>query len=399
MTEMFSQRELACLGRIEAADYKVRAGSYKTGLMSELSDHPLLPRAVRWWLTAIALLIAIMVLVGGATRLTESGLSIVEWKPVTGTLPPLTDAQWAEAFEGYKTIPQYRELNAGMSLDQFKTIFWWEWSHRLLGRVIGVAYLLPFLWFLWRGALAANLKRKLWIIFGLGALQGVVGWWMVTSGLSQRVEVSQLRLATHLVLALLIYAAIIWTLRAGERQLQAAPRLKIGALALLALTFLQLYLGALVAGLRAGRVYNTWPEIDGALIPSAERLWFQTPWWRNLFDNALTVQFEHRMMAYTLFALAVLHALDAVRARAGGVLVNGALWLAAAITLQAGLGILTLLHQVPIALALAHQALAIVVLTLAVVQARRLAGREASELAPFAARTPELNDSSFRPST
>src|ERR1700709_2376096 len=147
-------------------------------------------RAVRWWLRAIAALIVIMVLVGGATRLTESGLSIVEWKPVTGTLPPLTEMQWTRAFEGYKAIPQYRELNAGMSLDEFKTIFWWEWSHRLLGRVIGVAYLLPFLWFLWRGALSADLKRRLWFIFGLGALQGAGGGWVVASGLTQRVEVS-----------------------------------------------------------------------------------------------------------------------------------------------------------------------------------------------------------------
>src|SRR4051794_5241678 len=339
--------------------------------MSELSRHAMLPRAVRWWLTAIAALIAIMVLVGGATRLTESGLSIVEWKPIAGTLPPLTDAQWADAFEGYKTIPQYRELNAGMSLQQFKTIFWWEWSHRLLGRAIGVAYLLPFLWFLWGGALSADLKRRLWIIFGLGALQGAVGWWMVASGLTGRVEVSQLRLATHLVLALLIYAAIVWTLRPGERQPPVTSRLKMTAVALLALTFVQLYLGALVAGLRAGRVYNTWPDIDGALIPSAERLWFETPWWRNLFDNVLTVQFEHRMMAYTLFALAILHAVDAVRARAATAVVNGAIWLAAVITLQAGLGILTLLHQAPIGLALMHQAIAIVVLTVAVLQARR----------------------------
>ena len=319
-----------------------------------------------------------MVLVGGATRLTESGLSIVEWKPVTGTLPPLTHAQWAQAFEGYKTIPQYRELNAGMSLDEFKTIFWWEWSHRLLGRVIGVAYLLPFLWFLWRGALSADLKRRLWVIFGLGALQGAVGWWMVASGLTQRVEVSQLRLATHLVLALLIYAAIVWTLRRlGERPPSVAPsRLKITGVVLLALTFVQLYLGALVAGLRAGRVYNTWPEIDGALIPSAARLWFEAPWWRNLFDNTLTVQFEHRMVAYALFALAILHALDAIRSRAGTAVSNGALWLAAAITLQAVLGILTLLHQVPIVLALTHQAVAIVVLTLAILQVERLMVRQ-----------------------
>src|SRR6195256_742804 len=301
---------------------------------------------VRWWLLSVAALIAIMVLVGGATRLTESGLSIVEWKPLTGTLPPLTEAQWTQAFEGYKAIPQYRELNAGMNLSEFKAIFWWEWSHRLLGRVIGAAYLLPFLFFLWRGTLGTELKRRLWLIFGLGALQGAVGWWMVASGLTQRVEVSQYRLATHLVLALLIFAAIVWTLRrlTDRPQLTANPRLKITSMALLALVFLQLYFGALVAGLRAGRVYNTWPEIDGAFIPSAARLLFEDPWWRNLFDNTLTVQFEHRMTAYVLFALAVLHALDAVRSRAGTSVINGALWLAAAITLPATLGILPLPH-------------------------------------------------------
>jgi heme a synthase len=345
--------------------------------MTELSAHKT-PRAVRWWLTAIAVLIAIMVLVGGATRLTESGLSIVEWKPIAGTLPPLTEQQWRQAFEGYKTIPQYRELNAGMSLDEFKTIFWWEWSHRLLGRFIGVAYLLPFLWFLWRGALGADLKRRLWIIFGLGALQGAVGWWMVASGLTHRVEVSQLRLATHLVLALLIYAAIVWTLRRlGQRpSVVASSRLKITGLVLLALTFVQLYFGALVAGLRAGRVYNTWPGIDGALIPSAARLLFEEPWWRNLFDNTLTVQFEHRMTAYVLLALAILHAVDAVRSRAGTTVIHGAVALAAVITSQAALGILTLLYQVPILLALAHQAVAIVVLTLVILQAERLAARQ-----------------------
>jgi cytochrome c oxidase assembly protein subunit 15 len=338
-------------------------------------------RAVKWWLFAVAALIAIMVLVGGATRLTESGLSIVEWKPVTGALPPLTDAQWAQAFEGYKAIPQYRELNAGMSLAEFKTIFWWEWSHRLLGRVIGAVYLLPFLFFLWRGVLNGELKRRLWMIFGLGALQGAVGWWMVASGLSQRVEVSQYRLATHLVLALLIFAAIVWTLRRlTDRPLPTAPsRLKITGVLLLVLTFVQLYFGALVAGLRAGRVYNTWPDIDGALIPSAARLWFEEPWWRNLFDNTLTVQFEHRMTAYALLVLAILHAVDAVRSRAGTAVIGGAWWLAAAIGLQATLGILTLLHQVPIDLALTHQAVAIVVLTLAVLQTERLVVRRTAQ--------------------
>jgi len=333
---------------------------------------------IRWWLVSIATLIALMVLVGGATRLTESGLSIVEWKPVTGTLPPLNQEQWTQAFDAYKTIPQYRELNTGMTLGEFKMIFWWEWSHRLLGRVIGVAYLLPFLWFLWRGALSADLKRRLWLIFGLGALQGAVGWWMVASGLSERVEVSQYRLATHLVLALLIFAGTVWTLRRlADRPALAAPsRLKITGVALLGVTFVQLYLGALVAGLRAGRIYNTWPDIDGAVIPSGARLFFEEPWWRNLFDNALTVQFEHRMVAYALLVLALLHAVDAVRSRAGSAVVEGALWLAAAVTLQATLGILTLLNQVPTALALTHQAVAIAVLTLAVLQAERLLARQ-----------------------
>jgi cytochrome c oxidase assembly protein subunit 15 len=348
--------------------------------------------AVRVWLLAVAGLIALMVLVGGATRLTESGLSITEWKPVAGALPPLGQTEWDKAFEAYKQIPQYRMLNAGMTLSDFKTIFWWEWSHRLLGRVIGAIYLLPFLFFLWRGGMSGELKRRLWLIFGLGALQGAVGWWMVASGLAERTEVSQYRLATHLLLALLIFAAIVWTLRRLRERAPNAPmpslelttsleltrRLKLTSAVLLVLTFIQLYLGALVAGLRAGLVYNTWPDIDGAFIPSAARLWFEQPWWRNLFENTLTVQFEHRMTAYALFALAIFHAVDAVRLRAGSA-ARGACWLAVAVTLQALLGILTLLNHVPIALALTHQAVAIVVLTLAVAQTERFAGRQ-SEL-------------------
>ena len=334
-------------------------------------------RPVRWWLIGVAALIVAMVLVGGATRLTESGLSIVEWKPVTGTLPPLDAAQWSAAFEAYKAIPQYREINAGMSLDEFKNIFWWEWSHRLLGRVIGVAFLLPFLWFLWRGILNAQLKKRLWVIFGLGALQGAVGWWMVASGLTKRVEVSQYRLAGHLMLALIIFSAIVWTLRRlrdGARVV-GTNSVRLGSWALLALTFLQIYFGALVAGLRAGRVFNTWPDIDGALIPSADRLWFEQPWWRNMFDNTLTVQFQHRMTAYALCALAIWHLIDAVRTRAGTAAINGATGLLLAIVLQATLGILTLLNQAPIDLALSHQAVAIVVLTLAILQAERMRPR------------------------
>ncbi len=339
----------------------------------------MLLRAVRRWLVAVAVLIAAMVLVGGATRLTESGLSIVEWKPVTGTLPPLTDGAWTDAFEAYKTIPQYREINRGMSLDEFKTIFWWEWSHRLLGRVIGAAYLLPFLWFLWRGSLPQGLRRRLWVIFGLGALQGAVGWWMVASGLTHRVDVSQYRLAVHLMLALIIFAAIVWTLLdLSARPREASQRrLKIQTHVLLAVLFIQLYFGALVAGLRAGRSFNTWPLIDGALVPDASRLFLEQPWWRNFFDNVLTVQFTHRMLAYTLFALAIAHVVDAVRLKAGGI-ANGALWIAGAVTLQAALGILTLLHLVPIPLALAHQGAAIVLLTLVLHQAHRFSAHSTS---------------------
>lgn len=327
-------------------------------------------RVVRGWLIVVAALIAAMVVVGGATRLTESGLSIVEWKPVTGTLPPFTAADWDEAFAAYKTIPQYRELNAGMTLDQFKTIFWWEWSHRLLGRVIGIAYLLPFLFLLWRGWLDAALKRRLWVIFGLGALQGAVGWWMVVSGLTHRVEVSQYRLAVHLMLAVVIFAAIVSTLlRLWPRSPQPAlaPRLRLTALALAGLTFLQIYLGALVAGLRAGKAYNTWPEIDGALIPDAGRLFFETPWWRNFFDNVLTVQFSHRMVAYLLWAVAVLHMVDVLATRAR-MLGRGAVALLVAVTAQAALGIWTLLLSVPLGPALLHQAGALIVLTIVLIQ-------------------------------
>lgn len=270
-----------------------------------------------------------------------------------------------------------------MSLSEFKEIYWWEWSHRFLGRFIGVAYLLPFLFFLWRGGLSGELKRRLWLLFALGGLQGAVGWWMVASGLTERVEVSQYRLATHLVLALLIFAGIVWTVRrlAERPQIIAPARLRFTSVLLLIVTFVQIYFGALVAGLRAGRAYNTWPQIDGAFIPAGERLWFETPWWRNMFDNVLTVQFEHRMTAYALFVLAALHGLDAVRSRTAA---GGALWLFAAVSLQAVLGILTLLNQVPIDLALSHQAVAIVVLTLAVMQVERLASRQSAQAQPRA---------------
>jgi cytochrome c oxidase assembly protein subunit 15 len=331
---------------------------------------------VRAWLYAVAALMVLTLVVGGATRLTESGLSIVEWKPVTGVMPPLSPEAWQAEFGKYQQIPQYRELNRGMSLGEFKTIYWWEWTHRLLARLVGAAFLLPFVFFLWRGWIEPGLRARLWTLFGAGALLGAVGWWMVSSGLAGRTSVSQYRLAFHLTLACAIYAAILWTARglsppAGEPSM---PRMRLSSLGLVILVLLQIYLGALVAGLDAGLVFNTWPQIDGALIPSAERLWFEAPVWRNLFENTLTVQFEHRMVAYALWLAAVFHAVDAARSRPGAAF-NGALALACAITVQAGIGIATLLHQAPLPLALLHQVTGIVVLTIAVVHAERLSGR------------------------
>jgi heme a synthase len=329
-------------------------------------------RAVRLWLYAVAALVLGMVLVGGATRLTESGLSITEWKPVMGVVPPLSQNAWQAEFEKYQAIPQYREMNSGMNIDAFKTIYWWEWTHRLLGRVIGVAFLLPFLFFLWRGWVAPALRPRLWFIFGLGALQAAVGWWMVASGLAERVEVSQYRLATHLLLACLIYVAIIFTARRmdeGAPRPFTPPRIRSGAIALLVLVLGQIYLGALVAGLRAGYAYNTWPLIDGALVPDAARLFFDTPPWRNFFENTLTVQFDHRMLAYAIFVIALLHAIDVGGTVKDRGVRTGAFVLFAAVVLQIALGVATLVWVVPLPLALLHQAMAMVLLTAATVHA------------------------------
>jgi heme a synthase len=341
--------------------------------------------AVRLWLLAIAVLIAVMVVVGGATRLTESGLSIVEWRPVTGTLPPLSDTQWLSEFEKYQAIPQYQHLNRGMSLAEFKTIFWWEWAHRLLGRAIGVAFLLPFLWFLWRGWIEPEFRTRLWTIFGLGALQGAVGWWMVASGLSDRVEVSQYRLATHLVLAALIFAATLWTAQALSRRMPVAVpwRVHAGAVALVVLILLQLYSGALVAGLRAGLVYNTWPLIDGTMVPNVSQLFFAAPLWRNFFENSLLVQFDHRMLAYGIWVVSLLHVIDVVRSTRGNAVSIGAMALFGAVTLQASLGILTLLHQVPLPLGLAHQGMAMIALAIAVIHAGQVVASRNSFFNPL----------------
>jgi cytochrome c oxidase assembly protein subunit 15 len=236
-----------------------------------------------------------------------------------------------------------------------------------------LAFLGPFLWFLWRGWIAPGLRARLWFIFALGALQGVAGWWMVASGLTERVSVSQYRLAFHLTLACVIFAALIWTAERLDTagRAPAAPRVRRSATILLALVVAQIYLGALVAGLRAGLVHNTWPLIDGALVPDSGRLFFEQPWWRNFFENALMVQFVHRTMGYVLWLFAVAHAVDVAWTRRGGPALTGALALAALVTIQMAIGILTLIHQTPPALALLHQAFAVIVLTAAALHAAR----------------------------
>jgi cytochrome c oxidase assembly protein subunit 15 len=311
-----------------------------------------------------------------------------------GALPPLGAGQWQAEFEKYQAIPQYRARNGDMGLAEFKTIYWWEWTHRSLGRLIGAAFLLPFLWFLWRGWVAPGLRPRLWFIFTLGALQGAVGWWMVASGLADRIEVSQYRLATHLVLACAIYGALIWTARRlGAASVHAeeggdGARIRFGAFALLILVFVQIYLGALVAGLRAGYAYNTWPLIDGAFVPDPSRLFLETPLWRNVFDNMLTVQFDHRMLAYAILIGALAHTLDVARTVKRGPARAGAFVLLAAVALQAALGIATLLLVVPLPLALLHQAVAMLVLTAATLHAANVTERAPRAIAAPARARP-----------
>ncbi len=317
---------------------------------------------IRVWLMVVAAMIMAMVVVGGATRLTHSGLSITEWQPIHGVIPPLNQAQWQDEFAGYQQIPEYRLLNPDMTLSQFKGIFWWEWAHRLLGRLIGVVVLVPLVGLWVAGRVEPALKPKLVAIFLLGGLQGAVGWWMVASGLSVRTDVSQYRLATHLTLACIILAYVVWVVRGlkpSQTELVPAAVRRVAGL-IVALVFVQIFLGGLVAGLDAGFTLNTWPLMDGSLVPSG--LFTQSPAWANVFENVTTVQFDHRLGAYLLFALTLGHAVQARRTA-----VAGAAWvLAALVTAQAALGIATLVNVVPLPLALTHQFGAVVVLVAAV---------------------------------
>lgn len=320
-------------------------------------DTPKSLRKVGLWLWAIALLIALIVVVGGATRLTDSGLSITEWRPLLGAIPPLTDAQWLEVFEKYKQIPEYQIQNRGMSVSEFKFIFWWEWAHRFLGRLIGIAFAVPFLYFIVTRAIPRNIWPRLLLIFVLGGAQGALGWYMVSSGLVDRIDVSQYRLAAHLSLAFLIFAAVVWvalTLSTARRK----PFLAGTGMAVvfIALIFLQVAAGGFVAGLDAGFASDTWPMMNGAWWPDGMNA--VTPAWRNLFENALATQFNHRLLAYVILLWAILQAF-LVRSAS-------AVTLVIAVVLQATLGIVTVIHHVPLSVALLHQAGALAVLALAI---------------------------------
>lgn len=329
---------------------------------------------VRGWLYVVLLVIFALVLVGGATRLTDSGLSITEWQPVHGVIPPLDAADWQEEFAKYKQIPEFRELKSDMDLARFKTIFWWEWAHRLLARGVGFVFALPLIYFWATGRLERQLKPKLVGILALGALQGVIGWWMVASGLVDRVDVSQYRLATHLTLACLIFTAIMVVAR-GLAPHSAGPArrgtqrfagwLVVGLLA-------QIYLGALVAGMDAGLSYNTWPLMDGAIVPGG--LFVQSPAWVNLFENPKTVQFVHRLGAYAVLLAAFAHVFFVLRAEPASTHARRAVLLAVLVVCQAALGITTLLLVAPLGLSLAHQAVALVVLGFAAAHWRATRG-------------------------
>lgn len=318
---------------------------------------PAAARRIAIWLFIMCALVALMVIVGGATRLTDSGLSITEWRPVTGAIPPLNEAHWLSEFEKYKTIPEYEEVNFGMTLHEFKSIYWWEWGHRFLGRLIGIAFLVPMIVFMATGQVKKPLALKLLGLFALGGMQGVLGWWMVSSGLADRVDVSQYRLAAHLSLAVIVFAAQFWLALDlwPARVVSVSRNLRIGASALAVGVFAQMVLGAFVAGLRAGRTFNTWPLMDGKVFPdgyfTADREF------NDLFETMAAVQFNHRLGAYIL-AAAVIWLFIATRKSP---LRPRANMLATMIGLQIVLGIWTVLAATPIGLGLAHQAGAMLV--------------------------------------
>ncbi len=326
------------------------------------------PAALAAWLWAVAALVVLMIAVGGITRLTDSGLSITRWELILGVIPPLSQADWEHAFALYRQTSEYQLANRGMSMEAFQRIYFWEYVHRLLGRLIGLAYALPLAWFAWRRAVPAGYGPRLVALLALGGLQGVVGWWMVASGLVDRVDVAHERLAVHLGLAFLILGALAWTALdlgalAGGRRTAAHPRPRRWVAPFLALLALQFTLGAFVAGLRAGTAFDTWPKMGEHWVPPG---WLElAPLWRNFVDNPLAVQFAHRSLAIAVALAALLIAWRLWRAGAGwraGALV-------AAVGLQFALGVAVVLTGVPLALGVAHQSGAALLLLATVVAA------------------------------
>ena len=328
-------------------------------------------RAIAHWLLCCCGMIFLMVLLGGITRLTQSGLSITDWQPVVGIVPPLSHAAWVAEFDRYRLIPQYDALNRGMSLAEFKYIFMWEYVHRLWGRLIGVVYFVPLVWFIARRQVPRGLVWPLAGIFALGGAQGLLGWYMVESGLVHRIEVSQYRLVAHLALALAIYAATLWialgvlqmpSADGGEEPTSLWRRLAEALLVLVALTICA---GGFTAGLRAGVVYNTFPLMDGHFVPAGYA--HLHPFWRNWFEDIAAVQFDHRLLAETTVGSVVLLWFAGRRAGLPRPARRAQHALLAAVLLQFALGVSTLLLVVPIPLAVAHQAGAVLLLTAAVV--------------------------------
>jgi len=345
-------------------------------MMSDYSAHMDDParRQIAAWLMLCCTMIFAMVVLGGVTRLTGSGLSMVEWDPIFGVVPPLNEQQWEEVFAKYRASPEYQKVNTGMDLHGFKSIYWFEFAHRLLGRWIGVTFLLPLLYFAVRRMLGRPLLVRLAAAFVLGGLQGVLGWYMVKSGLVDRPHVSQYRLTAHLSLALLIYAYLLWLLFdllfPAPASAPAAGGVRRAATAVLGLVALTIVSGGFVAGLKAGFAYNTFPKMGDQWLPPAG--WMLQPGWRNLFENIATVQFDHRLLAMLTLASIVafwLYARGRVMSRPARVGVH--LLLLAGI-IQVSMGIGTLLLHVPVSLAAAHQAGALTLLSVALFAVHRL---------------------------
>jgi len=336
--------------------------------------------AVRIWLAVVAILIASIVVVGGLTRLTDSGLSITEWQLISGALPPLSDEAWQEVFAKYREIPEYSLVNKGMDLAAFKSIFWWEWGHRFLGRFIGFVFFIPFVFFLIKKAVTRQLAMRLAVIFILGGLQGALGWYMVKSGLVDRIDVSQYRLAAHMGLAVLLFGFVFWTLlRLGNYKtatVEHSPHTRRATL-IIFMVFIQVLLGALVAGIHAGRIYNTWPLMDGMWIPDG--LLDKSPIILNFFENLLTVQFDHRIGAYLIVLAVLYHGYQVIRMEPAGDVIRSVFLLIIVMAAQIFLGIWTLLAVVPIDLAVAHQAVAIALFASAIYHLHTLKGGISSQ--------------------